>query len=299
MRPRRKSAFTLVELLVVISIIVLLMGILMPYLGGARERARRAACMANLHSIGQSLYVYANNYDDKLVPGDRNVGWDIWGWKTEGTESQEGTYQQVNLGYLITSGLLSIPNDNDHVFFCPSSRLPDGRRPYEEFNGKWGCAGKEAPISYMFNTALDGYGNFVQLGKEPILSHKDKINFLLGDGSVQLFRRTYMEFEGCRPELFQDVAARIGVCFPDVMIHHWLEQDRIDLKEAMEYLRDPAQWMEFNSILSISKPVLLADVGKRSLVCDVVGAWGGDLSDDAEYPDQTSSGSGSSRPPHG
>jgi len=298
-RSQKTPAFTLVELLVVMSIIALLMGILLPYLGQAREQSRRAACMANLHSIGQSLYIYANDNNDKLIPGDCNIGWDVWGWRTDGIEIQEGIYQQVNLGYLITSGLLPIPSDNDHVFFCPSSRLPDGRRPFEEFNGKWGCSGKQAPISYMFNTALDGYANFVQVGDEPVLSHKDKINYLLGDGSVQLFRRPYMEFEGCRPELFQDVAARIGVCFPDIMIHNWLEKDRVDLKEAMEYLQNPAEWMEFNSTLSVSKPMLLAEVGKRSLVCDVVGVWGGELSNDAEFPDPADTGSGSSSPPHG
>ena len=276
MRATKTLAFTLIELLVVISIIALLMGILLPYLGQAREQSRRAACMANLHSIGQAIYIYANNNDDKLIPGDCGIAWDIWGRRTEETVTEQ-SYQQVNLGYLMSTGILPMPGDNDHIFFCPSSRLPDGRRPYEQFAGKWESSADEAPISYMFNTALDGFGNFVQLGDQPVLSHLDKINFLLGDGSVQLFRRTRLELSG-RPELLQDVAARIGVCFPDVLIHRWLEQDRIDVAEALEYLHNPAAWMEYNSALSVSKPVLLAEVGKRSLVCDVVGALSGEPS---------------------
>jgi type II secretory pathway pseudopilin PulG len=288
MRQRKITAFTLIELLVVISIIVLLMGILLPYLGQAREQSRRAACMANLRSIGQSIYIYANDNDDKLIPGDCSVAWDIWGQKTgeSGTDAQ--IFQHVNLGYLISSGILPIPNDNDHIFFCPSSRLPDGLRPYEHFANKWGCADKEAPISYMFNSDLDGFGNYVQMGDQPVLAHKDKINYLLGDGSVQTFRRTRLEFSGGRPELLQDIAARIGVCFPNFMIHNWLEQDRIDVALAMEYLQNPAEWMDRNSAFSTPGPVLLANVGKKSLVCDVVGAWSGESSPE----EQTSTGHG-------
>jgi hypothetical protein len=166
--------------------------------------------------------------------------------------------------------------------------LPDGLRPYEHFTDKWGCAEKKAPISYMFNNDLDGFGNYVQLGDQPVLAHKDKINFLLGDGSVQRFRRTRLEFNGGRPELLQDIAARIGVCFPNFMIHNWLEQDRIDVAQALEYLHNPAEWMDKNSALSMPGPVLLANVGKRSLVCDVVGAWSGE----PDPEEQTSTGHG-------
>ncbi len=288
MRQRKITAFTLIELLVVISIIVLLMGILLPYLGQAREQSRRAACMANLRSIGQSIYIYANDNDDKLIPGDCSVAWDIWGQKTGESGNDVQIFQHVNLGYLISSGILPIPNDNDHIFFCPSSRLPDGLRPYEHFANKWGCADKEAPISYMFNSDLDGFGNYVQMGDQPVLAHKDKINYLLGDGSVQLFRRTRLEFSGGRHELLQDIAARIGVCFPNFMIHNWLEQDRIDVALAMEYLQNPAEWMDRNSAFSTPGPVLLANVGKKSLVCDVVGAWSGESSPE----EQTSTGHG-------
>lgn len=288
MQHQKKSAFTLVELLVVISIIALLMGILLPYLGQAREQSRRAACMANLHSIGQSIYIYANDNEDKLIPGDCSIAWDVWGLRTEPSEEQERTNQQVNLGYLISSGILSMPNDNDHIFFCPSSRLPDGRQPYEHFTDKWGCTDKGAPISYMFNNDLDGFGNYVQLGNQPVLAHEDKINYLLGDGSVHLFRRTRLEFSGNRPELLQDVSAGIGVCFPNLLIHNWLEQDRIDMAQAMEYLHNPAEWMDKNSALSTPGPVLLADVGKKSLVCDIVGAWSGE----PERQEQTTTGHG-------
>lgn len=59
-----RRAFTLIELLVVVAVIGLLVGILMPALGGARAQAKRTACSTNLRQIGTGLQVYmAGNHD--------------------------------------------------------------------------------------------------------------------------------------------------------------------------------------------------------------------------------------------
>ncbi|MGC9454094.1 MAG: type II secretion system protein [Phycisphaerae bacterium] len=60
----KRAAFTLVELLVVISIIALLMGILVPVVSSARTAARRGACAAHLHAVGVGFQMYLNGSKD-------------------------------------------------------------------------------------------------------------------------------------------------------------------------------------------------------------------------------------------
>ena len=77
--PRRRFAFTLVELLVVIGIIALLVAILLPALGRARAAARALACAANLRSILQGMQLYAQEYGGCFPGGANSSGAFLYG----------------------------------------------------------------------------------------------------------------------------------------------------------------------------------------------------------------------------
>jgi prepilin-type N-terminal cleavage/methylation domain-containing protein len=66
------KAFTLIELLVVIAIIALLMGILMPVLGIAKDQSRTIGCRSNLKQYGMGMRMYLDD-NDHYFP-------DAWTW---------------------------------------------------------------------------------------------------------------------------------------------------------------------------------------------------------------------------
>ena len=65
-----RRAFTLVELLVVISIIALLISLLLPALAQAKQSAMTTVCAANLRGIGQLLNEYSNSYEGAIPYGN-------------------------------------------------------------------------------------------------------------------------------------------------------------------------------------------------------------------------------------
>ena len=76
-----KRAFTLVELLVVISIIAMLLAVLMPSLQKARDQAKIVVCKNNLRQVGLAFVLYAGSNNDRICPQAEyatigSVNWD-------------------------------------------------------------------------------------------------------------------------------------------------------------------------------------------------------------------------------
>ena len=63
MRQNRANAYTLVELLVVLSIVFVLAALLFPVFASARRKANDKVCVSNLGQIGHALAMYTADYD--------------------------------------------------------------------------------------------------------------------------------------------------------------------------------------------------------------------------------------------
>lgn len=69
----KTHAFTLIELLIVISIIAVLMGILIPSLSRARKQARRLVCSSNMRQIGIATQAFLIDSDYSLPPSSCHI----------------------------------------------------------------------------------------------------------------------------------------------------------------------------------------------------------------------------------
>ena len=113
--PRRRRGFTLVELLIVITIITILVAILLPTLNIAREQARITQCLGNLHSLAGAFIQYATDNGGATIDGDPEGG----AWANGGNGNS-----QYSTGTLFR--YLADPS----VYNCPDASNENNTRSY-------------------------------------------------------------------------------------------------------------------------------------------------------------------------
>jgi prepilin-type N-terminal cleavage/methylation domain-containing protein len=182
MRAPRRPGFTLIELLVVIAIIALLISLLLPALGRARENSRMVKCSSNIRQVMTSMLYYAHDY--KVIPGAywqgaRNLDWcgkNNQNYIASPTSYPHPIYASVLADYLCVQ---------DRILECPTGRRPNtlfdytmliraaGARPDLEWKMKYPVQPQAGNSAWAYFPAL------------PILVEEDEVfyNTPVDDGS--------------------------------------------------------------------------------------------------------------------
>lgn len=109
-----RKAFTLIELLIVISIIALLAAILFPVFSRARESARRSSCASNLKQIGLGIMQYTQDYDETMVRWYYHSDTAGREGATTGTTNAVERYKWMDAIFPYVK--------NEQIFVCPSNK---------------------------------------------------------------------------------------------------------------------------------------------------------------------------------
>jgi prepilin-type N-terminal cleavage/methylation domain-containing protein len=135
--PRRNRAFTLVELLVVIGIIALLISILLPALGKARQSATRVQCLSNLKQIHLGIVEYSIKFKDALPVGYSEASNPYW---------KQMNYMAYRAGKWTCLGLMYPQRmiKQPQAFWCPT-RINDPSNGFDVPGNRWPTNENVAP----------------------------------------------------------------------------------------------------------------------------------------------------------
>jgi prepilin-type N-terminal cleavage/methylation domain-containing protein/prepilin-type processing-associated H-X9-DG protein len=166
LRNSRPSAFTLVELLVVIAVVAILSAMLLPALGRGRLSAQRAACENNLRQLGIATEIYLGDNAGlffKRCDAPDGAGQQWWfGW-LQGTTVPEG-----QRAFDLSSGVLFPYLHSSDVRLCPS---PEWDSPQFKLKG----------VNVIFSYGCNAY-LFAGPGRNPV-----NANNISGPAGTALF----------------------------------------------------------------------------------------------------------------
>ena len=154
----RRSAFTLVELLVVITIIAILIGFLLPSLRMAKEAARRAVGMSNQSQVALALALYRQDSNDQYAEAFPDVQGFLdkpTAYQPQTDPSMPGAQFETSAGILADTGHHKSWMDAIYVYMSSTQafRCPSARPDY--FSGTLGRTVKLP--SYGYSSALNGW----------------------------------------------------------------------------------------------------------------------------------------------
>jgi prepilin-type N-terminal cleavage/methylation domain-containing protein len=130
-RSRFNAAFTMLELLVAIAIIVVLAALLLPAIASGKERARRTSCINNLRQFGLTLHLYGTDNRDKLP-----LGYSELGEAQIARKESAGIDEHIPvITATVRSNLIQCASGDEKFLLCPNLRPPFSRRGGSHFAG--------------------------------------------------------------------------------------------------------------------------------------------------------------------
>ena len=172
LRRISRGAFTLIEILVVVSIIAILIAILIPALAAAKAESETVACLANQRTIAQSLVMFAHQHNGYMVKGQNN-GYgvpgnmavsdgaymgapQIWGYGSSTASPALNWDQVLVVDKYVTFGVLQDPADTQDDYGRTGngklrySSLPlAAAQPYQNLPGSYRLNASNQPEDYQ------------------------------------------------------------------------------------------------------------------------------------------------------